>query len=60
MSLCCVNSCSGVFVTSFEKSETNENIHTLAPLYGDYKRYKKITPYPSGYPGKYIYYIACF
>ena len=56
----CLKPCRGLIVTSFSKTEEKKIFEDLS-IFGAYKRYKKITPYPSGYPGKYIYYIiACF
>ena len=48
----CLKPCSGLIVNNFYKSELNENLETLFPIFGKYNNYKKVTPYPSGQNGK--------
>ena len=45
----CLKPCSGLIVTSFSKSEWNNELDYLLPIFGDYNKYKKVTQYPSGY-----------
>ena len=50
----CQKSCSGLFVTSFSKSEQKRTLVDqvdLLPLFASYKKYKKITTSPPGYKG---------
>ena len=43
----CLKPCSGLIVTSFYKSKLENDLQTLFPIFGQYKRYKKVTTYPS-------------
>ena len=47
----CLEPCSGLLITSFAKSDQEENIEDLIPIFKDYDRYKNISQYPSGING---------
>ena len=51
----CLKPCSGFIVTSLSKAEMPANEDDLLYIYGPYNDYKKITQYPSGFSGKYLY-----
>ena len=53
----CLKPCSGMFVTSFSKSEQEKNLESLFPNFGAYDLYKKKTKYPPGYYGNKIHKI---
>ena len=48
----CLEPCSGLLITSFAKSDQEENIEDLIPIFKDYDRYKNISQYPSGINGE--------
>ena len=49
----CLKPCSGLIVTSFSENKVKKNVENLFPSLEDYNNYKKISKYPSEYPGNY-------
>ena len=57
----CRRSCSGLVTTGFNTIQEPDKLKNLFPIIGDYNKYKKITPYPSGLIGKdFKVSISCF
>ena len=49
----CTPSCSGLILASFSKVEFNKNLDSLIPQEIEtYNKYKKLTPFPTGFKGK--------
>ena len=48
----CLKPCSGLIVTSFAKSKSENDLETSFPIFGDYNTYKIVTSYPSVANGK--------
>ena len=53
----CMKPCSGLIVTSFDKSEKDKNIEILYPqMWRQYNNFKTIPEYPPGFTGKCLFY----
>ena len=50
----CLKPCSGLYVTSFSRSDVTDGMENLMPILENYNNYKRISEYPSGESGKYI------
>ena len=49
----CTPSCSGLILASFSKVDFNKNLDSLIPQEIEtYNKYKKLTPFPTGFKGK--------
>ena len=51
----CLKPCSGLFVTSFGKSQDKKNIQDIFPNVGAYNKFKKISLYPTEFPGNHTF-----
>ena len=57
-SLNCMKPCSGLIVTSFDKFEEYKNLEVLYPkILRQYNAFKRISTYPPGLIGKYLFTI---
>ena len=43
----CLKPCSGLIVTSFSKTDKNNDLENLFPVFTDYNNFKRITPIPT-------------
>ena len=53
----CLKPCTGLIVTSYSKSNEEMDLEKLFPFLKAYDKYKKLTPFPSGYYGNITYYF---
>ena len=50
-SFSCLKPCSGLIITTLAKSEQIKDWEQFFPIFEDYDKFKKLTPYPDGEKG---------